>query len=177
MGLPTADDINFSRFVYYFLIFSWVCRHLCPNAMTLRWPSGCLYAATSIKTRQNASNRLIIATGIHRIRHYAQKPSFGHQPDGVTATPADPVKSALTIIQTKAKVDPINPPRSTIPPPLNLPSRGDEVVYVYWFRLGRAYGSFYKDGIKAVYFNYQAAKILKNRISLELKAKNVTDAV
>lgn len=176
MGLP-ADDINFSRFVYYFLIFSWVCRHLCPNAMTLRWPSGCLYAATSIKVRQNASNRLIIATGIHPIRRYAQKQSFDHQRDGVTATPADPVKSALTIIQTKTKVDPINPPRSTIPPPLNLPSRGDEAVYVYWFRLGRAYGSFYKDGIKAVYFNYQAAKILKNRISLELKAKDVTDAV
>lgn len=145
--------------------------------MTRGWRSGYLRTGLSIRVRQRDYHRLVSAHSIAHNRHFAQKPSTSSASDGVTATPADPVKSALTIIQSKARVDPINPPRSTIPPPLSLPTRGDESKWVYWFRIGKAYGTFYKDGIKAVYFNYQASKILKNRINLEYKAKNVTEAV
>jgi hypothetical protein len=74
------------------------------------------------------------------------------------------VKSAFEIVSAGAKHDPINPPRSTLPPPLTLPTRGNEGTFTYLFNLGRAYGRFYKDGIKAVWFNYKAARVLWKRL-------------
>lgn len=68
--------------------------------------------------------------------------------------------------------DPLNPPRSTRPPPLELPTRGDEQAVVYWYRFGRAYGQFYKEGVKAVWYNYKAARELRSRIIESLKSKN-----
>jgi len=44
------------------------------------------------------------------------------------------------------------------------------------YRVGRAYGNFYKEGIKAVWYNYNAAKLLRARITGELGAANVNDA-
>ena len=154
--------------------------------MTARWPTGCLYTASSITVRRHASSRLIIASHVGQIRQCAQKQQ--HKQDGVTFAQSrkptaatslqyDTVKSAFNAIESKAAVDPINPPRSTLPPPLVLPTRGGETVFVYYFRIGRAYATFYKDGIKAVWYNFKASRLLKERITNEGGAKSVTNAV
>ncbi|KAK5625214.1 hypothetical protein RRF57_000930 [Xylaria bambusicola] len=50
--------------------------------------------------------------------------------------------------------DPLNPPASTRPPPLHLPVRDPSIkVFTYLFRLGKAYTTFYKAGLKAVFTN------------------------
>ncbi|KAK3720657.1 hypothetical protein LTR37_003707 [Vermiconidia calcicola] len=146
-----------------------------PDVMTTRWPSGYLFAGSRTTLYQHASSRIIFPSRILQTREYAQKPSKK------TAAPAlpqpDHVKSALMIVEAKAKHDAVNPPRSTLPPPLTLPERGSETVFIYYFRIGRAYGTFYKNGVKAVWYNYKAAKLLKERMTNELGAKDVTDAV
>lgn len=38
---------------------------------------------------------------------------------------------------------------------------------MYYYRLGRGYGKFYWVGIKAVWFNYQAAKLIRERVHKE----------
>lgn len=45
-----------------------------------------------------------------------------------------------------------------------MPERGDENIALYYFRIGRAYGSFYWVGVKAVWFNFQATQALRERV-------------
>lgn len=42
---------------------------------------------------------------------------------------------------------------------------------MYYFRVGRAYGGFYWVGIKAVWFNFQATRLLKERIQKDAGEK------
>ncbi|KAI0454692.1 hypothetical protein F5B21DRAFT_231211 [Xylaria acuta] len=50
--------------------------------------------------------------------------------------------------------DPLNPPASTRPPPLDLPVRDPSAnLFTHLFRLGKAYTTFYKTGLKAVFTN------------------------
>ncbi|KAI0404723.1 hypothetical protein F4802DRAFT_218058 [Xylaria palmicola] len=50
--------------------------------------------------------------------------------------------------------DPLNPPASTRPPPLDLPERDPSAnLFTHLFRLGKAYTTFYKAGLKAVFTN------------------------
>ncbi|MCJ1389004.1 hypothetical protein MMC18_001857 [Xylographa bjoerkii] len=59
----------------------------------------------------------------------------------------------------------LNPPSSTLPPPLVLPVRSDsQSAPSYYFSLGRAYLSFYKTGAKAVYNNWQTARSIRSRL-------------
>ncbi|MCJ1400818.1 hypothetical protein MMC11_004026 [Xylographa trunciseda] len=59
----------------------------------------------------------------------------------------------------------LNPPSSTLPPPLVLPVRSDsQSAPGYYFSLGRAYLSFYKTGAKAVYNNWQTARGIRSRL-------------
>ena len=95
-------------------------------------------------------------------RHYATQHSKTTFPPPKSVN--DPVKGAVTAVETNALADPINAPRSTLPPPLDLPTRGTEQKAVYWLRIGRAYGRFYKDGVKAVWNNWTAANLLKKRL-------------
>lgn len=60
--------------------------------------------------------------------------------------------------------DGINGPISTLPPPLNFPEKGDSSAPVHLFRIGRAYGKFYWDGVKATWANHKRAKTLKTHI-------------
>lgn len=113
------------------------------------------------------------------IRQYAQR-SKGARPDIATARAIEAEYSAnagLNAVEQRANGDPITPPRSTLPPPLNLPERDkSQGTFVYLLRLGRAYGTFYKEGIKAVWFNYKASRLLEERITKELGAKDRFDA-
>ncbi|OQO08086.1 hypothetical protein B0A48_06880 [Cryoendolithus antarcticus] len=88
--------------------------------------------------------------------------SFAPEKSKVSSRPA-PSNALVTF------TDEVNPPLSTCPPPLDLPIRGDEAGPVYWFRIGRAYGGFYKAGLKAVWHNHKAASALKKRIFSDLK--------
>ncbi|KAG9741666.1 hypothetical protein KCU59_g7384, partial [Aureobasidium melanogenum] len=45
--------------------------------------------------------------------------------------------------------DGINGPLSTLPPPLNLPEKGDRSTPAHLFQIGRAYGKFYWAAVKA----------------------------
>lgn len=50
--------------------------------------------------------------------------------------------------------DPFNPPASTRPPPLDLPVRDEsKSIFPHLFQLGKAYLSFYKNGLKAILAN------------------------
>lgn len=58
--------------------------------------------------------------------------------------------------------DEVNPPATTLPPPLDLPIRQpQEFVGKYLFQLGRAYGKFYYAGMKLTWTNHKRAKTTK----------------
>lgn len=66
----------------------------------------------------------------------------------------------------------LNPPSTTHPPPLSLPEKLPELPkYKYYFRVGKAYGVFYKNGLKAIWTNYKLARALPNRIFSSTQAK------
>lgn len=48
----------------------------------------------------------------------------------------------------------LNPPASTRPPPLDLPTRDPQSsLFGYYYSLGKAYTTFYKTGLKAIFTN------------------------
>lgn len=76
------------------------------------------------------------------------------------------IRLSSTISATRVNHNPrINPPSSTLPPPLVLPVRSpSQSAPGYYYSLGRAYLSFYKTGAKAVYNNWQTARSLRARL-------------
>ena len=71
----------------------------------------------------------------------------------------------------------LNPPSTTRPPPLSLPEKLPKLPnYKYYFRLGKAYGIFYKNGLKAIWTNYKIARALPNHIFSSDQA-NISQAV
>ncbi|KAK1808370.1 hypothetical protein LTR12_017277 [Friedmanniomyces endolithicus] len=150
--------------------------------MSRKWQSSCLLAVQTscIHTPRHGFIPLSsIYQQTHR-RRYAHQPPQQARPDAATSIAISEhysAKAALNAIQSRTHGDPINPPRSTLPPPLELPERDKAPsVFIYWFRIGRAYGSFYKEGVKAVWFNNRAAKLLRERVSGELGAGGEKEA-
>lgn len=126
--------------------------------MTTRWPS----AVSSLRNLHNARLRITTTS----IRRYASKPEV--QEEDLNRHE----KAALVEVIGLRRIDPVNPPRSTLPPPLKLPTKGDENVALYYFRIGRAYGSFYWVGIKAVWFNFKASQELRERVKRDVQAES-----
>ena len=59
----------------------------------------------------------------------------------------------------------LNPPASTRPPTLELPSRDrNQSIFKHYYRLGKSYVTFYKTGIKAIYQNYKLARQIQHEI-------------
>lgn len=60
--------------------------------------------------------------------------------------------------------DVLNPPRTTLPPPLDLPTRqpGDGAVS-HLFKVGKVYLGFYKEGFKSVFAN---RRLLNSKVAL-----------
>lgn len=59
----------------------------------------------------------------------------------------------------------LNPPITTHPPPLSLPEKlPDLPKYKYYFRVGIAYGVFYRSGLKAIWGNVKLARALPHHI-------------
>ncbi|KAL9587662.1 MAG: hypothetical protein Q9212_000116 [Teloschistes hypoglaucus] len=69
----------------------------------------------------------------------------------------------------------LNPPDSTLPPPLSLPQREPNLsrldLLKFYYRTGKAYLSFYKSGIKAVWANYKLLRQLRTRIPSDRSAE------
>jgi hypothetical protein len=60
----------------------------------------------------------------------------------------------------------VNGPLTTLPPPLNTPERqpGQSFFPSYAFALGKSYATFYKNGIKAIYTNFMAARPIQAKL-------------
>ncbi|KAL8928394.1 MAG: hypothetical protein Q9172_000880 [Xanthocarpia lactea] len=62
----------------------------------------------------------------------------------------------------------LNPPISTLPPPLELPTSEPNLSGTqklkFYYKTGRAYLTFYKSGVKAVWQNYKLLRQLRPRI-------------
>ncbi|KAL8760917.1 MAG: hypothetical protein Q9184_002914 [Pyrenodesmia sp. 2 TL-2023] len=86
--------------------------------------------------------------------------------------PYEPKRSSTTssLPQTKPLppqngADTLNPPTSTLPPPLLLPTREpSQPRPAFYFRTGRAYLTFYKTGVKAIWSNYKLLEQIRPRI-------------
>ncbi|KAH8156008.1 hypothetical protein CIB48_g12241, partial [Xylaria polymorpha] len=90
--------------------------------------------------------------------------SSASQPKSSIASPEKPPPADSELIS-----DPLNPPASTRPPPLDVPARDLSTnLFVYLFRVGKAYTTFYKTGLKAILTN--------RRLSRNLPAANPTRA-
>lgn len=60
----------------------------------------------------------------------------------------------------------INGPLTTLPPPLDLPTRAeDQSLPSYLLATGKSYVKFYKTGIKNIYANYQLSRTVQSRLS------------
>ncbi|OJD13596.1 hypothetical protein AJ78_05965 [Emergomyces pasteurianus Ep9510] len=81
-----------------------------------------------------------------------------------------PTTSTSTTATTTPPVtitSPLNPPTSTLPAPISLPAKDPTANKAkYYFTLGKAYLSFYKTGLKNVFYNYRAALPFRRRLGL-----------
>lgn len=76
-----------------------------------------------------------------------------------------------------ASRSPVNGPLSTHPAPLSIPERKpDQSFPGYAFSLGKAYLTFYKTGVKAIWANYKAARPIQSHINDKYKS-SITAAI
>ncbi|KIW02762.1 uncharacterized protein PV09_05827 [Verruconis gallopava] len=103
-------------------------------------------------------------------------PSHGRRLQSPTFAPreqAASLQNALSDNTASSKVasinpydftDKINPPSTTLPVPINLPSRQSSTgAFRYYISVGKAYWAFYKAGIKNVWRNAQERRRLVRR--------------
>ncbi|KAF2399855.1 hypothetical protein EJ06DRAFT_522090 [Trichodelitschia bisporula] len=70
--------------------------------------------------------------------------------------------SATSNPQTSLVGDRLNPPSSTLPPPLHLSKREpNQSKFSHLISIGRLYASFYKNGLKQIWTNHKLAKAVK----------------
>lgn len=157
--------------------------------MIARWPGSCLHAVSGVKNTPNAPIRVALCAS-HRSTtstphtlacQYAQQqqPRFQRPDEATKRAIAEQfsAKAAVTAVESGASIDPVNPPRSTRPPPLALPERSEsQTVFIYLWNTGRAYGTFYKEAVKAVWFNNRAAQIVRDRITKGKQVKTALEA-
>lgn len=138
--------------------------------MTTRYSSSCLTACSRFQSFQYTHIQLTTAySRQYSFTKNASKNKPTQQPPprfNLTPKPSNEKEKALTTTSSA-----VNPPPTTRPPPLDLPTRGKEAYPIYLYRTGRAYGTFYKDGLKSVWHNHKAASALKKRIAAALNAR------
>jgi hypothetical protein len=137
--------------------------------MTTRWPSSGLGAVSNVQRFYYVEARFTVAR--LNIRHYSSQPSDNNNNNNnkltsSPATPEKPEKAALLAVTNPRHglIDAINPPRSTVPPVLKLPTRGPENIALHLYRTGKAYGGFYFTGVKSVWFNRKASQVIRERL-------------
>jgi hypothetical protein len=140
--------------------------------MTTRYSGSCLTACSRFQSLQYTHIQLNTA--------YSRQYSFTKNasknkltqppPPRFNLTPKSPNEKETALTKTSSS-SAVNPPPTTRPPPLDLPTRGKEAYPIHLYRTGRAYGTFYKDGLKNVWHNHKAASALKKRIVAALNAR------
>jgi hypothetical protein len=106
----------------------------------------------------------ILRTAANYKSYSTQPPSSNQDEQTKELVPKEP---------SKPDEDGINAPISTLPPPLNIPEKGDKSTPVHLFHIGRAYGKFYWVGLKATWANHKRAKTLKNTINAANRASGL----
>ncbi|KAL8945190.1 MAG: hypothetical protein Q9211_000271 [Gyalolechia sp. 1 TL-2023] len=95
-------------------------------------------------------------------------------PGKIAAATSYDTKRSTTVSLHQTKPPPgkssnaLNPPASTLPPPLTLPTRPPNLSgtrrFTFYYQIGKAYLSFYKSGIKSIYQNYKILRQLRPRV-------------
>lgn len=76
-------------------------------------------------------------------------------------------RRAMSTLPPTAPSPQLNPPTSTLPPPLTLPNRASSRSrFGYLFATGKAYLTFYKTGLHAVLANYRLSAGARTRFGL-----------
>lgn len=148
--------------------------------MTTRHPSSCLQAVSRLKRTQHgrqSTTTIHIAfttTILQQSRPYSfSKTSSRSKSTGKSPPPPSFSLNPRALPKTSsASFAALNPPETTLPPPLALPiKKPQDNSAIHLFRIGRAYGTFYKDGLKNVWRNHKAASALKKRVVADLNAR------
>ncbi|KAI1385928.1 uncharacterized protein F4822DRAFT_414484 [Hypoxylon trugodes] len=123
------------------------------------WP----YTLTPlISAIPNPPKRLGPSSSLHLRRLASTSTTSQSQPKNGDATPIHwPPKSAAELISSTTRITSplppsslLNPPASTRPPPLDLPTRDPNTsLFRYLYHLGKAYMTFYKAGLYAIIIN------------------------
>ncbi|KAF2717256.1 hypothetical protein K431DRAFT_288705 [Polychaeton citri CBS 116435] len=136
--------------------------------MITKSPGDCL-----LRIARTSNHHNVLAVYIHGASVHDGAAQRGHQRAFATKrvikpSPQDKIRDKQEFEKAKSQpilaIESVNPPRSTLPAPLDLPTRGREGTFTYLFRIGRAYGTFYKEGVKAVWANGKAGKVLARKI-------------
>ncbi|KAK7941398.1 uncharacterized protein PG986_013785 [Apiospora aurea] len=131
--------------------------------------------ATSLSWRRHASNTTAASAAATAKTSKAETEAVITPLDAATASTPD----AKTFDPDVDISTTLNPPASTRPPPLDLPTRDPQAsAFKYYYSLGKAYMTFYKTGLKAIFTNRKllselnhptrAAVLLRERTSHDL---------
>lgn len=84
------------------------------------------------------------------------------------ASPASQLKFAITL-------DPLNPPATTRPPPLDLPTRDRQSsTFAHLYATGKAFLTFYKAGLKQIWTNTKLVRSLPSPASTHPEPRSLT---
>ncbi|KAK0517328.1 hypothetical protein JMJ35_000483 [Cladonia borealis] len=111
----------------------------------------------------NNSLRTYATTQAKPLKHKpsVSKPHIQWKSKSTPAISSKPPIPLQSISQQPPPSAALNPPSTTHPPPLDLPSKDPETPpYKYYYRLGKAYATFYKTGLKAIWTNHKAVRAL-----------------
>ncbi|ETS73759.1 hypothetical protein PFICI_14705 [Pestalotiopsis fici W106-1] len=92
-------------------------------------------------------------------------------------TPLDATSTATaTLDPDVALSSTLNPPASTRPPPLNVPTRDPEAsLFSYLFSVGKTYYAFYRAGLKAINTNRKLLNEVSNSLDAPASLKDSSD--
>lgn len=121
--------------------------HPLPHAMIPRIGSALVAPSPFLPhPLQFASTRLVLHSRL--LRHASTSPV--------------PARSTLAPSAQEGRA---NPPASTLPAPVDVPPRkGDQSLFDYALKSGKAYLQFYKTGVKNVWNNHKQARAVKERL-------------
>lgn len=113
-------------------------------------PKRIAQAAAPLSWRRHASNSTVESAAATAKTSKAETEAVITPLDAATASTPE----AATFDPDVDITTTLNPPASTRPPPLDLPTREpDASAFGYYFSLGKAYMTFYKTGLKAIFTN------------------------
>lgn len=107
-------------------------------------------------------------------RHASTSSAVDTKKEKARVVESQAVDTALDVtLPTPSPLDPdvalsstLNPPATTRPPPLNVPSRDpDSSLFTYLFSVGKTYLAFYKAGLKAINTNRKLLKEVSDSLN------------